>query len=154
MAREDNFKGSGKETQFKSGQEAVENGKKGGVASGISRRKGRLLKDIAQSILDSPVQDEQLIEKVLQTFPELERDQVTQSYLMLSDVYEILRKRKKTKDEDGELEELVPAYAAADRLKAFQILEASAGQKPTEKQEIQLANTDRIEVRIDGDDIE
>lgn len=154
MAREDNFKESGKETQFKSGQEAVENGKKGGVASGISRRKGRLLKDIAQSILDSPVQDEQLIEKVLQTFPELERDQVTQSYLMLSDVYEILRKRKKTKDKDGELEELVPAYAAADRLKAFQILEASAGQKPTEKQEIQLANTDRIEVRIDGDEIE
>lgn len=36
--KEDNFKGRGKATQFKSGQEAARAGKKGGIASGKAKR--------------------------------------------------------------------------------------------------------------------
>lgn len=43
--------------QFQSGDEARENGAKGGVASGVSRRRKRSLKDAADLYLSMPVQD-------------------------------------------------------------------------------------------------
>ena len=45
MAREDNLLNGNPETQFKSGREAVENGRKGGVASGVERRRRKTFKE-------------------------------------------------------------------------------------------------------------
>ena len=53
--QEDNFKGKGKATQFKSGQEAVNAGKKGGIASGKARREKADLKRQLQIWLESDV---------------------------------------------------------------------------------------------------
>jgi hypothetical protein len=44
MANEKNLK-KGKDTRFRSGEEAAKNGKKGGIASGEARREKRLIKD-------------------------------------------------------------------------------------------------------------
>ena len=165
MGREGNFKGKTKETQFKSGLEAVENGRKGGIAAQKSLKEKKLLKTIAQAMLDAPIQDDFFIEKAMSLYPGLEKEQITQSFAMLSDVIEILRKRKNVpaKDEDGKeikdengrrVMESKPAYKAADRLKAYQILEATSGQKPIDKQEItNIDNKGFLKVVVDGIDI-
>jgi len=165
MGREENFKGKTKETQFKSGKEAVENGRKGGIASQKSLKEKKLLKTIAQAMLEAPIEDDFFIEKAMSLYPGLEKEQITQSFAMLSDVIEILRKRKSVpaKDEDGKeikdengrrVMESKPAYKAADRLKAYQILEATSGQKPIEKQEITNIDQDGfLKVLVDGVDI-
>lgn len=44
MANNENLK-KGKATQFKSGEEAVKNGRKGGIASGEAKREKKLIKD-------------------------------------------------------------------------------------------------------------
>ena len=44
MANEQNLK-KGKATQFRSGEEAVRNGREGGIASGKARRENKLIKD-------------------------------------------------------------------------------------------------------------
>ena len=43
--------------QFRSGDEAQENGRKGGIASGVTRRRKRSLKEAADLYLSLPVQD-------------------------------------------------------------------------------------------------
>jgi hypothetical protein len=122
----------------------VEEQSRAGIASGKARREKKLLKTIAQAMLDAPIQDDYFIEHAMSLYPGLEKEQITQSFAMLSDVIEILRKRKKVpaKDEDGKeikdengkrIMESKPAYKAADRLKAYQILEATSGQKPVEQ---------------------
>ena len=165
MGREENFKGKTKETQFKSGPEAVENGRKGGIAAQKSLKEKKLLKDIAQTMLDAPIQDDFFIAKAMSLYPGLKKEQITQSFAMLSDVIEILRKRKNVpaKDEDGKeikdengrrVMESKPAYKAADRLKAYQILEATSGQKPIDKQEItNIDSKGFLKVVVDGIDI-
>lgn len=47
----------GKDTQFKSGDEAAENGRKGGKASGAARRRKADLRRMAQDILDGTYTD-------------------------------------------------------------------------------------------------
>ena len=164
MANEENLK-KGVKTQFKSGEEAVKNGRKGGIASQKALKEKKLLKTIAQAMLDAPIQDDFFIEKAMSLYPGLEKEQITQSFAMLSDVIEILRKRKNVpaKDEDGKeikdengrrVMESKPAYKAADRLKAYQILEATSGQKPIEKQEVtNIDNKGFLKVVVDGIDI-
>ena len=152
MAKIDNFKGKTKETQFKSGQEAVENGRKGGIASQKSLKEKKLLKTIAQAMLEAPIEDEEYIEQALKIYPGLEREQISQGFAMLSDIVEILRKRQKIKDKNGK-EITKPLYNAADRLKAYQILEATSGQRPIEKQEVKNINSDGyLQVLINGED--
>ena len=165
MGREENFKGKTKETQFKAGQEQVEIAKKGAEAANESRKVKKLLKDIAQTMLDAPIQDDFFIAKAMSLYPGLKKEQITQSFAMLSDVMEILRKRKNVpaKDENGKeikdengrrVMESKPAYKAADRLKAYQILEATSGQKPIDKQEItNIDNKGFLKVVVDGIDI-
>lgn len=43
----------GKATQFKSGEEAAENGRKGGIASGVSKREKADLRKVIQTWLES-----------------------------------------------------------------------------------------------------
>lgn len=58
MANNQNLKRGNPKTQFKSGREAVENGKKGGKASGIAKRKKRSEKELAMMILEAAVSDD------------------------------------------------------------------------------------------------
>ena len=44
-------------TQFRSGEEAVENGRKGGIASGQSRREKKTIQKILADLLDSEIKD-------------------------------------------------------------------------------------------------
>ena len=164
MGKEENLK-KGIKTQFKSGEEAAKKGQKGGKMSQKVQKEKRLLKTIAQAMLDAPIQDDFFIEKAMSLYPGLEKEQITQSFAMLSDVIEILRKRKSVpaKDEDGKeikdengrrVMETKPAYKAADRLKAYQILEATSGQKPIEKQEVtNIDNNGYMQILMNGEDI-
>ena len=45
MANEKNLE-NGKLTQFRSGEEAAKNGQKGGIASGVARRRKRSMKEL------------------------------------------------------------------------------------------------------------
>ena len=58
MANNKNLKRGNPETQFKSGRKAVESGRKGGIASGIAKRKKRTEKELAMMILDAAVSDD------------------------------------------------------------------------------------------------
>lgn len=44
-------------TQFRSGEQAVENGRKGGVNSGIARREKKTVQKILTDLLDSDIKD-------------------------------------------------------------------------------------------------
>ena len=44
-------------TQFRSGEEAVENGRKGGIASGQARREKKTIQKILSDLLDSEIKD-------------------------------------------------------------------------------------------------
>ena len=44
-------------TQFRSGEEAVENGRKGGIASGQARREKKTIQKILADFLDSEIKD-------------------------------------------------------------------------------------------------
>lgn len=59
MANEKNLE-KGKQTQFRSGEEAARNGKKGGNQSGRARRRKKLLKDTVNMLLALPMQEGQL----------------------------------------------------------------------------------------------
>lgn len=59
MAREDIV-----QYQFRSGDEAQENGRKGGIASGAARRRKRALKEAADLFLSLPVTDRRVWNKL------------------------------------------------------------------------------------------
>lgn len=54
MPNEQNLE-KGVATQFKSGEEAAENGRKGGIASGESKRRAKTLRELAQTWLETEV---------------------------------------------------------------------------------------------------
>ena len=58
MANTDNLLKGNPETQFRSGREAVENGQKGGIASGEARRQRKTFKEMAEMLLSLPIKDE------------------------------------------------------------------------------------------------
>ena len=60
---DENLKKGNPETQFRSGRQAVENGKKGGTASGKARKKKADIKRVIQSILSETYTDKEGIEK-------------------------------------------------------------------------------------------
>ena len=51
-------------TQFRSGEEAVENGRKGGIASGQARREKKTIQKILADLLDSEIKDSPQCAKV------------------------------------------------------------------------------------------
>lgn len=57
MANEKNLKHGNPETQFQSGRKAVENGSKGGKASGKARKRKADLRRMAQEVLDGTYKD-------------------------------------------------------------------------------------------------
>ena len=64
MANEQNLE-KGLATQFRSGEEAARNGHKGGVNSGVSRRRKRSLKEAADLFLSLPVADTKTYNKMV-----------------------------------------------------------------------------------------
>lgn len=63
MPNEKNLE-NGKLTQFRSGEEAAKAGKKGGVASGETRRRKRTLKAATKALLETPVKSQELKQKM------------------------------------------------------------------------------------------
>lgn len=63
MANENNLK-KGKATQFKSGEEAVRNGRKGGIASGESKRGRKTIQNLLKDFLDSNVKDQKSLKRL------------------------------------------------------------------------------------------
>ena len=64
MANEKNLKRGNPETQFKSGREAVENGRKGGIASGESKREKKTIQNILNAFLNSDVKNQKSLKKL------------------------------------------------------------------------------------------
>ena len=54
-------------TQFRSGEEAVENGRKGGIASGQARREKKTIQKILADYLDNDVQSNKNLKKIADT---------------------------------------------------------------------------------------
>lgn len=129
MANEKNLKPFSKENR----EEAVKNARKAGIASGIAKRKKKQLKELASVILENNIQDKIQIERIRQELPYLEDNDVTWGLVLL------LKQFEKAKDGDP---------------KAFEILRDTSGQKPVDQQEIDFTNKDKIEIKIDGDDVE
>jgi hypothetical protein len=63
MANEENLK-KGKATQFKSGEEAVENGRKGGIASGKAKREKKTVQMILEKFLEMDVKSNKKIKEI------------------------------------------------------------------------------------------
>lgn len=63
MPNEENLK-KGKKTQFRSGEGAAENGRKGGIASGAARREKRTIQKILIDYLESDVKDQKKLKKI------------------------------------------------------------------------------------------
>lgn len=55
MAGNGNLKQGNPETQFKSGQKAVESGKKGGIASGKAKKEKKAMKETLETLLSMPL---------------------------------------------------------------------------------------------------
>ena len=83
MANENNLK-SGKKTEFRSGEEAVENGRKGGIASGVSRRRKKTLHELAKTIAANPAsaKDKTKLKKL-----GIEEEDATNNALVVSSVF-------------------------------------------------------------------
>lgn len=114
-------------------EEARENGRKGGIASGEARKKKKQLKELAEVILDNKIKNEAVIEDMKDKFPELNIEDITYGLMLLLKQYE------KAKDGDA---------------KAFELLRDTSGQRPVEKQEVtNLDNNGYLRVVIDGLDI-
>lgn len=54
-------------TQFRSGEEAVENGRKGGIASGQARREKKTIQKILADYLNNDVQSNKSLKKIADT---------------------------------------------------------------------------------------
>ena len=67
MANEENLK-KGKATQFKSGEQAVKNGKKGGIASGIAKREKKTVQKILSDYLEQDVQSQKSLKQMAKEF--------------------------------------------------------------------------------------
>lgn len=63
MANNENLK-KGEATRFKSGEEAVKNGRKGGIASGQSKRENKTFQTIISEILQRDIASSSQIEKL------------------------------------------------------------------------------------------
>lgn len=98
------------------------------------------LKDLSLKVLNSKITNERIIQRVLEQYPNIEREQITQGFLFLLNMAKIIN------DDTAK---------ASDRLKAFQIFEATSGQKPINKQDIESLCDENgyIKVLCDGVDI-
>lgn len=131
MGREENFKGKTKETQFKAGQEQVKIAQKGGIASGKSKRKKIIFKEIFEHISNVKLSNEKHIQKLKELYPEVTEDEM--NYGVLS-AFRILEK------------------SLSGSTKAFEIVRDTMGQAPVQKQEITNIDQDGYRRVLMGDE--
>ena len=117
----------------RSKEEASELGRKGGIESGKTRRKKRLMKDLVVEMLNSKIWSDELKAKILNVFPEMEEEKMQVQTAMIA----------------SQIQKAMKGDA-----KAFELMRDTAGQKPIDQQQIDFGNTDRIEIKIDGEDVE
>jgi len=133
MSKGENSKSYQNLKPVKNTEEAKERGRLGGIAAGKARQKRKQLKELAKAILDNGIQDESQIERIREQLPDLNKQDVTWGLALL------LKQFEKAKDGDP---------------KAFELLRDTSGQKPVDQQQIDFGNSDRIEIKIDGEDVE
>lgn len=93
MANTKNLKKGNPETQFKSGRNAVENGRKGGLASGKAKRAQRTMKEDAILLLSLALKDDDVddVEDV-QNLAELKGKNITvQNAIILAQVKKAIK---------------------------------------------------------------
>lgn len=96
MANAENLK-KGKATQFKSGKDAVENGRKAGVASGASRRRKRAMRQAAAMLLNTQIPMNErgpfmgTVKTLLKTFGYTPDDATYQDALLASIMLEAMK---------------------------------------------------------------
>lgn len=106
---------------------------KGGIASGKARRIKKTMKEIANSLLNNKISDERLVQRILDLFPEAQKDDMQiQTAMLVAQISKALKGDSK----------------------AFEVVRDTSGQKPVDRQEIGFAGTDRVEIKIDGEDVE
>lgn len=127
--QEDNLRWFGRD---RSQSEARELGRKGGIRSGKKRREQRQLKDLCQIILNAELTDNELREDIEQNIPEL-AGEVTNGAAMLIQLLKL---------------------AMAGDTKAFEILRDTAGEKPSNRQEVELMDGEPITIYLDGEPLE
>lgn len=100
----------------------------------------KLLKDLALIVLNNEIKNEKTRAKILEQYPKLEEEQLTEGLMFLLDISQIIH--------DDTLK-------ASERLKAFEILRDTAQQKPINKQEVSNLCDENgfLKVFIDGKDI-
>ena len=114
-------------------EEAKKNGRKGGVASGKARREKKSLKELALSLLNNELQNDELKARILNIFPDAKgEDMQIQTAMVVAQISKALKGDSK----------------------AFEVLRDTSGQKPIEKQEIGFAGNEKVEIKIDGEDVE
>ena len=116
MANEQNLLRGNPATQFKSGRDAVENGRKGGIASGEAKRRERTLKETLEKLLSLSIKDEATREYIRQLgFNDEELDNMTAINVAM---YQ---------------------EALKGNVKAYELIRDTFGEKPTDKVAIEEA---------------
>lgn len=87
-----NLKKGNPDTQFKSGQKAVENGRKGGIASGEAKRRKKSLAELAKTFAELQVVDDKA-KKTLAKLGISEED-ATQGMVMVASMFNAATKGK------------------------------------------------------------
>ena len=130
MANEENLK-KGVKTQFKSGEEAARNGRKGGIASGKSKRQKIIYKKVFEQITPLKLPKDKYINKLKELYPEVSEEEM--NYGVLS-AFRILEK------------------ALSGDTKAFCIVRDTMGQAPVQKQEVTNIDADGYRRILMGDE--
>ena len=109
-------------TQFKSGKVAVENGRKGGIASGESKRRKKEMRERLEMLLSMPIKDGKGVEiEKIKNFASLKGKNIT-----VEDAILIAITQKALKGD-------IPAGT---------FIRDTVGEKPTENQNIKIVDSD------------
>ena len=88
---------------------------KAGIASGKARRIKKTMKEIANSLLNNKISDERLVQRILELFPEAQKDDMQiQTAMLVAQISKALKGDSK----------------------AFEVVRDTSGQKPVDRQEI------------------
>ena len=134
----DNIREVGKETRFKKGQNAAENGRKGGIANGKTLKKRKAFKQVFGTLLSETADLTPLDKKEAKS----EFDRV------ITDIAE--------KREDITYNELIAMAqimkAVAGDSGAFALIRDTLDERPTDKQEININEIPKVQLRRKTDE--
>lgn len=122
MANTENLLHGNPDTQFKSGREAVEAGRKGGIASGESKRREKTLRETLEKLLSLPIQDEATKDFIRGLG--FQEDELNNKTAMNVSMYQ---------------------EALKGNTKAFELIRDTIGEKPTDRLQIEEAPVIKLE---------